>query len=201
MAFLVAAYLWFARKNSLGSGAFAVVGLILFFIAAFHTWEKEHDRAENLEKQREIPKLFLNYKSEKSFHPDRHVFFVQTEDDNNAFDVEINSEETVTTDHRRMFMDWQVPKCPVGKNPVPVKAMCRQYRGGKDQIANTYSLPDQILEFFKSKKGKNELIVTVTFKDLEGKECPPKKFLITSRRDVFGHFEIGIGPIGPQAAS
>jgi len=73
--------------------------------------------------------------------------------------------------------------------------MCRQYQRDLDHVANTYSLPEQILTFFELKKGQNELIVTVTFKDLEGKKCLPKKFLITSKRDFFGHFEVGIGPI------
>jgi hypothetical protein len=174
---------------------YLVLTVPLFWAGAVAAWSKERRKVEALEKQRGVPKLFLNYKPERPVHPDHPVFFVQTEGEKNAFDVEVTSEVVVTTNHRRIFMEWEVPKCAVGKNPIPIKAMCRQYQGDSAHVASTYSLPQQIHTFFEFKKNPNELVVTLNFKDVEGKKCPPKRFLITSKRDFWGNFDIGIGPL------
>jgi hypothetical protein len=167
----------------------------LFGYGAYRAWDKQNERAELLLRERGLPKPFMSYKSERHMDFGAAVFFVQVEGEKVAFDVELTSQPAVATDHSRIFMEWSVPKGPVRQTPVPVKAMCRKYKGDMAHVASTHVVPDQIHTFFERKKDAPELVVTMSYKDVDGRKCPPKDFRITSKRDSRGNFEIGISPL------
>jgi hypothetical protein len=142
------------------------------------------------------PKIYLRY--EQSFDTDFNSsgFFLQVEGEKKAFDVRVSSEPVVAQGHKRITMQWEVPKKPISTTSVPIHASCMLCKpDGLDYPAGGIS-SGQIHRFFKEKKGfTNELEVTVTYKDVDGRACPPKKFKITSNRDYRGNFEIGCIPI------
>jgi len=143
----------------------------------------------------EYPKLYLRY--EEGFDTDFYNsgFFVQIEGEKRAFDVHINSEAVVAQNHKRIAMQWDVPKKPVGTTPVPVHASCMLYQQDLAHPLGGIS-GRQIHRFFEEKKDfPNELQVTVTYKDVDGRACPPRRFKVTSSRDYRGNFEIGCIPI------
>jgi hypothetical protein len=190
------------RGNNVSALWFACLTVPLFWVGAYAAWFKKHEALIRLESSRDLPSVFLRFVRARSSDRDQAEFFVQVESEKNAFDVEIISEPIVGTNHKRIIMEWKVPKGPVGKAPVPVTTFCRQYEKNLAHLAGNICLPGQIDTFFELKKGfQNELEVTLTYNDIEGRACPPRKFKITSERDFWGNFEIGIGTIENQAAS
>jgi hypothetical protein len=188
-----------ATSKPLTLGWFAAI------VAAGLAWHfrSEYENEKSKALLLDYPKPFLQFIRERNFHSDRSEFFVQVESDKNAFDVEMTSEPVVGINHKRLIMEWAIPKGSVGKIPVPVAAFCKQYDGKEvPHLAGGISLPGQIDTFFERKKDfHNELEVTMKFKDVDGRGCPPKKFKITSSRDYRGNFEIGCIPFENQAAS
>jgi hypothetical protein len=190
------------HDKSVPSFWFLAFSLPLFWAGAFAAWIKKHRRVEELQDAKEYPKPFLQYIEERNINSDRSEFFVQVEGDKNAFDVEISSEPVVGERHKRLAMQWEVPKGPVGKTSVPVRAFCVQYERDIPHLAGGIISPGQIHTFFERKKDfPNELEVTMTFKDVDGRKCPPKRFIINSYRDTRGNIRIGISPVENKAAS
>lgn len=176
-------------------------GLFGTFIFAGLAWQfyTELRKAKAEGHSHEYPRVYLRY--EQSYDTDFYNsgFFVQVEGERKAFDVQITSEPVVAQSHRRIAMQWEVPKGPIGTTPVPIHARCVLYQQDLAHPVGGIS-GRQIHRFFEEKKGfANELEVTLTYKDVDGRACPARKLKITSSRDYRGNFEIGCIPIEGQA--
>ncbi len=209
-------YLWHWKQAL--TGPVVTIGLLLYqqwtgksptwglfgtFIFAGLAWQlyTELRKAKAETHSHEYPKVYLRY--EQSYDTDFYHsgFFVQTEGERNAFDVQITSEPVVAQSHRRIAMQWEVPKGPIGTTPVPIHARCVLYQQDLAHPVGGIS-GRQIHRFFEEKKDfPNELKVTLTYKDVDGRACPARDFKITSSRDYRGNFEIGCIPTESQAAS
>jgi hypothetical protein len=175
--------------------------VILFCLGAYAAWDKKRAEVENLEKNRVAPKLFLRYEQTHDTDFYHSGFFVQVEGERKAFDVSISSDATVGRNHKRIVMLWEVPKAPIGTTPVPIHAQAVQYQSNTPHPFGGIS-GRQIHRFFEEKKDfPNEFEATLTYKDVDGRTCAPRKFKITSERDFRGNFEIGCIPLEGQAAS
>jgi hypothetical protein len=175
-------------------------GTIIFAGLAWHFYtELQEARAET--HSRQYPTVYLQYDQAHDTDFYNSAFFVQAEGEKRAFDVTISSETVVAQNHKRIAMEWEVPKQPIGSTPVPVQARCVRYQQDLPYALGGIS-GRQIHRFFEEKKDfTNELEVTLECKDVDGRPCPARKFRITSNRDYRGNFEIGCIPIGGQAPS
>lgn len=186
-----------AHDKPLPGFIFVCVSIPLFWLGAYLAWLKKQEKVERLELERETPKLFLRYEETHDTSFDNSGFFVQVEGEKKAFDVNINSEPVVGQSHKRIAMLWEVPKSPIGKCPAPIHAQCVRYEGETPYPFGGIS-NRQIHRFFEEKKDlPNEFQVTLIYKDVDGRKCPPRKFKITSDRNYRGHFEIGCIPLEP----
>jgi len=133
----------------------------------------------------EVPKLSLIYADGGTMGSSG--FFVQTEGEKQAFGIKISSEDAIGREHMRLEMVWADIPGPVGNEPIPVSMLCSLHMGNASKSFGGR----QILSYFEEKATEpKELIAVLSFKDVEGKTCPPKKFRITKQRDVFGRFQI-----------
>jgi hypothetical protein len=183
------------RDKSVPAFWFICLTIPLFWIGAYAAWLKKHKSVIALQMDREAPKVFLRYEQSHDSDFYNSGFFVQVEGEKKAFDVQINSEPVVGQNHKRIAMRWEVPKKPIGHDPIPVHAACERYE--KDTLHLIGGISGrQIHRFFEEKKDfQNELEVTLTYKDVDGRVCPLRKFKVTSNRDYRGNFEIGCIPI------
>jgi hypothetical protein len=117
---------------------------------------------------------------------DTSGLFVQVEGPKKAFGVKIASADTVGRDHTRLEMLWSDINEPVGNDPVPVTVLCSLHKGTTSQ-----SFVGSQLEQYRRLKAvePKDLIATVRFKDVDGNECPPRKFKIYRERDLNGHLK------------
>lgn len=169
-------------------------GTLIFAGLAWHFYtEFRGARAET--DSRQYPAVYLRYEQNRDTDFYNSGFFVQVEGGKKAFDVTISSGAVVAQNHKRIAMQWEVPKQPIGITPVPVQARCVQYQQDLAHALGGIS-GRQIHRFFEQKKDlPNELEVTLKCKDVDGRACPARKFKITSNRDYRGNFEIGCIPI------
>ena len=127
-------------------------------------------------------------------------FFLEVEGERKAFDVTMFSQSAVGKNHRRIGMQWDPPKGVIGEHPIRVRAQFVQY---EEDIPRNFNVSGrQIHEFFEQKKEfPNELEITLSYRDVDGAKCPPKRFMLRSSRDYRGDFQIACIPIGSQAGS
>jgi hypothetical protein len=180
-----------------GAGKSPTWGLFGTFIFAGLAWQFYTELREVRARTHsfEYPKVFLRYEQIHDTDFYNSGFFVQTEGERRAFDVQIHSEPVVAQNHKRIAMQWDVPKGPIGNTPAPIHARCVLYQ---QELAHPIGgiSGRQIHRFFEEKKDfHNELELTLTYKDVDGRACPTKKFKITSGRDYRGNFEIGCIPM------
>lgn len=176
-------------------------GLFGTIIFAGLAWQfyTEFQNAKAETHSHRYPTVYLRYDQAHDTNFYNSGFFVQAEGEKRAFDVTISSEAVVAQNHKRIAMEWEVPKQPIGNTPVPVQARCVLYQQGLSHSLGGIS-GRQIHRFFEEKKDfPNELEITLKCKDVDGRICPQRKFRITSNRDYRGNFEIGCIPIGNQA--
>jgi len=175
-------------------------GTIIFAGLAWHFYT-EFRKAKGEPHSLQYPTIYLQYDQSHDTDFYHSGFFVQVESEKRAFDVTMSSEAVLAQNHKRISMQWEVPKQPIGSTPVPVHARCVQYQQDLAHAVGGIS-GRQIHRFFEEKKDfPNELVVTLKYKDVDGRACPPRKFKITSNRDYRGNFEIGCIPIESQELS
>ena len=180
--------------------ALAVVFFALFFIVLEGSYRKY--KLVLGVSSADCPKIYLRYYIEHDIDLYHSGFFLQVEGEGKAFDVRVSSPQAVAENHRRISMIWEVPPQPIGREPIAIKARCEQYDAQNIPHLASGLSSRQIHKFFELKKGyDNELIASIQYKDVDGKECPVRQFKITSARDFRGNFVIGCIPVGAQAAS
>jgi hypothetical protein len=180
---------------------FDSLSVVLFWCGAYAAWLKKHERLEELESAREAPRLYLRYDPQFRSSTEHSGLFLQAEGELKAFNVKISSETAVGNHHTRLGMKWMVPQCPIGKDDtVPVDVVCGHYIDGVFQPFNGFA--GEQLNIFFDRKAENpqDLFVTLEFRDVEGRACPPRKFTISRFQDARGHRRIGCAP-EIQAAS
>jgi hypothetical protein len=180
---------------------FMAATVVLFCCGAYAAWHKKRAEQETQDRLRASPKLYFRYEARFDTDIYNSGFFLQVEGDRKAFDVAISSTPTVGQSHKRIAMQWEAPKSPIGHEAVPVRAFCVQYQ---QDVPHRFGgiTGRQIHKFFDEKRDfPNELEVTLTYKDVDGRVCPQRKVKVTSERDSIGNFAIGCIPIENEAAS
>lgn len=186
MSLVVAVVLWIMGRKELTWGGFAFFAFVCFFIACFQVWREQE---EQLTKLRVVPKLFLRHRDPKrnEFFKDLaeevSSFFLQVEGPNKAFKPQIVSPDTIGRDHTRLEMVWGSVNVPVGNDPVPVAALCSMKKG----TASSSQVGSQIEAYMRMKAEEpKELIAVISYTDVDGNNCPPRKFRIYRERDITG---------------
>jgi len=143
----------------------------------------------------EYPKVYLRYEKTADTSIEDSGFFLEVEGERKAFDVTMFSQSAVGKNHRRIGMQWDPPKGVIGEHPIRVRAQFVQY---EEDIPRNFNVSGrQIHEFFEQKKEfPNELEITLSYRDVDGAKCPPKRFMLRSSRDYRGDFQIACIPIG-----
>ena len=185
VSIIAAIFLRATGHKDLTWGSFALFASICLVVAACQVWSKQEKQIEEFKKDH--PKLFLRY-VEPSLGgvPNTRLeisgFYVQVEGPKKAFAVKISSPDTVGVEHSRVETSWGVISHPVGNDPIPVSILCTQCRG----VTRNTELGSQ-LEAFRRYTNSADLIAIIQFKDVDGNECPQRKFKISRERDVTGH--------------
>lgn len=135
------------------------------------------------------PKLFLHHVDRRrnnlpNFAGELSGFSVQVEGPKKAFAVRITSPDSVGKEHTRVSMDWGSINMPVGNDPVPVSVLCSAHKGA---ARHTQTGPQ--IEAFRDFTNRADLFATIQFKDVDGNECPPRKFKIYRERDLGGEMK------------
>jgi hypothetical protein len=106
-------------------------------------------------------------------------FYLRTEDELRASNVHLGSEETVGHAHKRLYMRWKDPTHEIGMECVAIEVTCMYWEKDVPHPCGGIGRY-QIDSFFKAKKKEpKELIVTVSYTDMQGNPCPPRRFKIT----------------------
>jgi hypothetical protein len=145
---------------------------------AWHLWSQLKEERK-LRVPQSLPVLTLGY--DRSFGSDLEYsgFYLRVEGEFRASNVHINSEETVGHAHKRIYMRWKDPSNEIGRERVPVEVTCIFWVNDVPHPCGGMA-KYQIDNFFKGKKNEpKELIVTVSFTDMQGNACPLRKFMIT----------------------
>jgi hypothetical protein len=179
-ALIMSIALWATGHKDLTWGGFAFASFLCFIWASFQVWHKKHKAVERLEAERELPRLYLYY--DPNFGG-QGIFnytglFLRTEDERIASSIRISSPETVGSMHSRLRIRWTKPGQNVAKTPFPVQLRCVTVKDERESCFNQID-GDQLRHYFREKKDEPmELIVTLKYTDIDGNECPPKRFKI-----------------------
>lgn len=185
---VVAIYLWVTGHKELTWGGLVAVAFVCFFIAAYQVWRETDKELEAQDRSRVYPKLFLHHidpkKTGYSDLREMSGFFVQVEGSNKAFSVRITSPDVLGIDRTRLEMSWGNVNVPAGNEPVLVSALCSINKGSH----SSSEMGSQIDAYMRMKaEYPKELIAIVNYRDIDGNECPPRKFRIYRERDITGH--------------
>jgi hypothetical protein len=190
------------HDKPIASFSFVCLTVPLFWAGAFAAWLKKRKRIEELQNTKEYPKLFLQYDERfalaGTFAPSG--FMVRCENEKKAFRVTISSKATVGKNDTKLGLQWEVPQGPVGKDVVPVDVQCGRYV--HEHFQPVGGIKDQAIYTFFDIQAANleELVAVITFYDVEGRVCPPRRFTIKRYRDIRGRIGISCEP-EIQAAS
>ena len=153
--------------------------VVLFWGGAYAAWSKKREALEKIEKERTAPKLYLRYEESHAIGG-QSGFFVGVEGEQKAFRVTVKSEEAVSMGHKRTGILWEVPAGMIGTDAVPIDAMCVEYKGDIPYPRGGLK-EEQVKHFFDYKSGIEEMVVTVSFLDVYGREWS-KQFKVYRQR-------------------
>jgi hypothetical protein len=187
VSLLIATYLWATGHKGLTWGGLVAIAFVCFFIAAYQVWHEKDKELETHVRGRSYPKLFLKHVEPKSDYrelKEMSEFFVEVEGDTKAFSVRITSPDVLGVQHTRLEMLWGKVSVPVGNEPVLVSALCQMTKG----THSSSEMGSQIAAYMRMKsEHPKELIATVNYRDVDGNECPARKFRIYREHDITGH--------------
>jgi hypothetical protein len=179
------------RDKSLTAFVFISISIPLFWIGAYLAWSKERYKLDELQRYKELPKLYLGHLGEKKSAT--FEIFVQVEGSKKAFEVRITSPPAAGVDHMQLEMQWGEVSQAVGNEPVPVSGLCSLTKGTMGRSFGG----SQIENYLQSKAVQpQDLIAVVNFKDVDGNACPERRFRIHRERNLTGNFAIFCDLIG-----
>lgn len=175
---------------------FGVLAFVALFIAAYTVWAHERAEVGKLRDQIGCPELFLKYdKPGPGYIIDLSGFYLENQSDRIAFNVEIDSEVKVGTDGKSLVvLLWNKPSRPIRKDqPEPLEVKTAERRNGINYPVGGLR-SDQMDSFFSRIKSADEVVVTLTCTDVQGRACPPRKFRV-SRTDILSGSRIYCNPL------
>jgi hypothetical protein len=153
-------------------------GWFFALIFAALAWQFYSELANSKKLDSLVPELYLEYNPSYS-NFDFSGLFVRVQNDRTAFGMKLTSEIVVGENHCRLGMLWSILENQVGKERVSVQVRCLYY-DDKDMPRPYGGLQGEQLKMFLDKKATKpeELIVTVNFRDVDGRQCPARRFRI-----------------------